>query len=539
MKGRPTECEFSPEEREALRGLVAQYSSSVRRKRVALALEELPAHPACRPATARWIRERIARYRAEGKRVQWPESAYRAARITPGVAAAQRGPKALAMAAPHVRRGGYWVDAAGKERPLEALDIYESDDVSINEPFRWQDMESGLWLAGRQVLATCDVGSAGMLGATCVGRPRDAYRQEDIADHFADIIELWGLPRAWRLERGSWAATFVRGIEMEGMASRWGALDGLFAVVHTTGPRGKGLIEERFDMLQTFMAHRGGLTLGRHPGEFERAAQVMRRVNYDRRRGEEGLEAAQEAVMHLWTAVEAADGVREAMERMHARPVERTWAPGARAPRELLEAAGRRELPEAERWRLHPLKRAAVARGGCIEVRAPGHALPLRFCPPAELQLEDGHQVYVAFHPARPELGMAVANRQRGPKNRRAWGMGEMLCRAAEWVPLMPQVDLTTPSGAAGSGLGKRHAAAVRAEFRGVRRQMEAYRKLQDRRSEQRDGKGGRTEIGGVRRGPPKVQPRPQPRYVEDLVEETAERGRGGRREINFEDLVL
>lgn len=516
-RGRKPVYDLTQDEADALRAIVLARSTSGRH-RVSLAIEEFPNHPACLPATADWIRARLDWYRARDKRPQWPLSMRRAARVTAATEALFRGPRALAVAAPHIRRGDTWIDAAGQRRALAPFHIFESDDVSINEPFRWRDPDTGHWLAGRQTLVTVDVGAAAMLGATCVGRPKDAYRQEDIADHFLDVCEQFGMPEVWRLERGSWAASFVRGIEAEGLADRWGALDALWGVTHTLTARGKGLCEERFDMLQSLLAHtEGGTTIGRTAGEFEAAARLMRRVGYDRRRVEGELPSDQAAVMRLWSIEDAADAVRRAMERANARPVERAMWSGCRVPAELLRAASKgRAIPAAERWRFHPVKRTAVVRRGAIEVRVDNYPQPFRFAVNGAvhgLYLDDNYPVFIAFHPGRPQAGACIANRERGVRNRAGWGMGTIIHRALPYLPDQPQVDLTTTSGARGAGLGKRFAASTRADFRGVRDQLDVYRAhrgrqiaaeaLADnsasaRRAEARDGYGNRVEHAGT-----------------------------------------
>lgn len=514
---RPKAHQLSRDELDALRGLVLARSTRTR-VRISLAVEEFVDHPACTQLTREWIVDRLAHYRRTGIRPQWPLSLRRAVSPTAALSARLRGDKALSMEAPSVRRGGFWVDAKGQTRSLQAYDIYESDDVSINEPFRWKDPETGLWMAGRQTLATIDVGSAGFLGCNLIGRPKDAYRQEDIADHFLDVCDQYGMPQAWRLERGSWAATFVEGIRVDGMEKRWGALDELFRVLHTDGPRGKGLIEERFDILQTMMAHtEGGITLGRHAGEFERAARMMRRVSYDLRREIEGKAISGEAVNRLWKIEVAADAVRAAMERANGRIVERGWDKLRMVPAEALQAAGKgRAIPPQERWRFHPCKTTATVRGGMIEVRHNAWPNPFRFACNGVvngLYLEDGFKALIAYHPSRPELGAAIASRDTGVKNRGDWALGQIIHHALPYQPYMPQVDLTTPSGAAGTGVKARFSSATRQEFRGVAAQMKAYNEAREericakqaspaaakaRRSEARDGQGNRAEHAGT-----------------------------------------
>lgn len=509
------------DEVDALRAIILARSTE-QRMTFAAAIEELPNHPACSRETAEWIRERVSWYHRRGKRVEWPQSLRRAGRVTPDLSAKFRGRRALQMATPPVHRGGFWVDGEGRSQELVPYVLFESDDVSLNEPFRWRDPDSGLWMAGRQTLVTIDVASAAFLGATAVGRPKDAYRAEDIADHFLRTCELHGLPTAWRLEHGSWAGNFVAGIEVEGMTARWGALDALFRVVHTTGPRSKGLIEVRFSILQSFLAHtEGGATLGRRASEFEGTAKLMRRVGYDRRRADDDAVSDQAAVQRLWTIDRFADAACAAMERANNRPVERTWSPDPIIPAAALQAAGNnhRQIPQTERWRFAPAKMAATVRRGQIVIKLRSYRMPFRFAingALGDLYLEDGYKVLVAFHPGRPEEGCAIGNRERGAKNYRGWAVGQIIHHAAPYLPLVPQIDLSTQSGAAGNGQARAVTSAVATEFRGIAAQMQAYQTSRaaalqaqaatpHRESAARDSHGNRVEQAGIRAALPDI----------------------------------
>ncbi|MBN2069127.1 MAG: hypothetical protein JW739_05770 [Opitutales bacterium] len=512
-RGRPSAWRLSKEEAKALRGLVLMRSTE-NRIRFTVALEEFINHPACLPGTRDKIIEELEQAQKEGRLPRWSQSLRRMGYPNDAEMSMFRGPKHMANAAPSIRRGGYWIDEKGNERELRAMNIWESDDVSINEPFRWMDEQTGLWMAGRQTLATIDVGSGGWLGATCIGRPRDAYRQEDIADHMRDLCELWGMPDVWRLEKGSWEATFVGGIEVEGLATRWGSLDKLFRVVHTEHARGKGLIEGRFDLLQTFMAHtEGGLTMGRKPDDFEKVAKLLRRANYDRRRAENELTTDQKAVQKLWSINDASMGVRRAMERCNARPMQRSWASDQTPPCEFLKDAKGHPIPESEKWRFCGCKTMATVREGHIQIKLPNYEVPFRFAINGvdSFYLPQGYQLFVAFSPSSPFEGAYIGNRERGVRNRDSWGLGEIIPFMAQYVPAAPQVDLTTQSGASGPGLRKGMAACVRAEFRGIRTSMREYIKVRKEaileeepelsRSEHRDGLGNRTEISrGLRK---------------------------------------
>lgn len=526
-------------EAQLLRGICAARSSSVARQRKTMAVEEFVRmeHPGIRPETREFLGARLEQWRQTGKRPNWPVSVMRACHVTEAEMALMRG--RLREKSPVVRKGNFIVDRHGREVPMRPFMVYCSDDVSINEPFRWQDPASGQWLAGRQVLSTIDWHSAGGLGNTAIGRRKDAYRAEDIADHFLDVCQQWGCPQVWILEQGSWAGTFVKGIQVDGLQANWGALDPyLFAVNNEDSPRGKGLIEERFDMLQTLMAiTEGGLTMGREPGEFRQVAKLLRRVTYDRRREDDGLPVSPEAVLKLWPSTEMLHALTQAFCRLNARPVQRHWLGGASmVPNEALDGHHGKPIPSEHRWRFCPIKRAAVVRGGCVELKADHYSQPFRFSVSAEEPtIDNGYKVLVAFHPGRPEEGCWIANREPGARNRKGWGMGEVLFNAP-YLPLQPQVDLS--GNARGTGLRRRHDSAVRTEFRPVREALAEVKDFRRRqlahaatgRIEERDGRGNRLErqprSNEVIKGPPPAGHRdgPAPVAASLTVRESAPR---------------
>lgn len=498
---RPVAYRLNEEEITALKGLCLALSTRGKLA-FAKAVETLPDHPACRQDTREYIEERLAYYYHRGSIPRWPESWRKASRVTKELRAALRGSKSLALTSPPVRRDRTWVDASGQAREIEAFDIYESDDVSVNEPFRWQDPVSGIWYAGRQTLATVDVRSAGFLGASMIARPKDAYRAEDIADHFLRVVEDYGLPHVWRLERGSWASRFVHGIEMAD-GRKWGSLDALFGIVHTFSGRGKGLVEQRFNELQSWMAGSltGELTIGRTRGEFESATKKMRRVSYDKRRMEDGMPADEKAVMRLWDVQEAGDGVLEAMQRANSRMVSRRQWGERMIPSQALESNNPRRLPEEERWRFLPVKQEATVRRGMIEIKHPNYPVPFRFSINGVvhgLYLEDGFPVYVAWHPACPDLGATIGNRCTGLQNAESWALGEIIM-TAPYEPCVHNVDRTTASGTAGNGNARRANNTVRQEYRAVKESLKAYQSQRKANnvsrpgtSEIRDGRGNR-----------------------------------------------
>ena len=509
-RGRPAKLTLTEDEAHTLRGLVLGMSSSPERQRKSLAIEELARQPVCRPEVAEFIREQVQRYAATGSRPSWPISFMRAAHVTEAEIMLHRG--RLREVAPAIRRGDFICDAHGREIPLKQFLVYASDDVSINEPYRWTDPLTGRQAAGRQVLATISWYAAAFHGFTTVGRKSDAYRAEDVLDHLLDVCESTGLPDFWILEQGSWAATGVTGIEVEGMSTRWGALDPhLFHVQHADSSRGKGLIEGRFDPLQTLMTMQGGMTMGRHAGEFRTTAKHLRRVTYDTRRAEEDLDFSEDAIRKLWPAGDAHAALDLAARTLNARPVKRHWAklpliPDAAIAEQAALGLLGRPIPAEHRWRFAPIKRTATVRQGCVEITLDAYRQPFRFAAAAQFpSLADGYKLLVAFHPGRPDEGAWIANRERGARNRMAWGMGEII-GIANYLPMQPLIDLSHRHG---TRQRRKHDAAVRTEFRPVRQPMaEATR----HRIEQRDGKGNRLEQGRIAPAtPPPPEPAPPP----------------------------
>jgi hypothetical protein len=212
--GRPPACELTEAEANALR-LLRLRSDSLR-----LAVEDFLSSEVCSPATRDYLERVIERAAATGREPSWPSSLRRAAHVSEEIRAKFRGERAVGKYAPTTTRGAFWIDAEGTERSLMPLDIWESDDMSANEPFRHRDPVTGEELIGRQILFTGDRQSAALLGLTLVGRDRDAYRAEDILDHLLDLIDVYGMPRVWRIERGIWESRGIAGVALDDARAR-------------------------------------------------------------------------------------------------------------------------------------------------------------------------------------------------------------------------------------------------------------------------------------------------------------------------------
>lgn len=463
--GRKIKFALSDTETKTLRGLALQKGS------IPVAIEWFAQHADCTPATRELITAELDRAARLRIHPHWPDSLRRAARPTVDEEAAFRGRKHSMEVEFTERRGLEWVDEDGTRRPMLPNTIWESDDMSSNEPFTWtESVPDGQMLRiGRQTLATVDVFACAWLGVSPIGRERDAYRGEDIADHMADCVAAHGLPTLWRLERGPWENTFVDGVLLGHTAEsgpdgrrkeiRWGGLDPLVQIVRAWKSRQKGTVESSFDLLQTLLAHES-TSIGRFRGEFEAQTKLyLAAVRGDRA-----------AWARFWSMGEFAEAMATAMHRFNHRPkARRAHGKALVVPADLYRDTPGRPLPESEAWRFTcPEKREATVRQGHIECTAKHYPLPFRFRVNGVIEglyLEHGYPVLIAFHPGHPEAGCHIFNAERGVRNRDGFQFGEKLLIA----PLSedaPQVNLAPEERAFHA---RRNAnATMRADFRAI-----------------------------------------------------------------------
>lgn len=437
-KGRKPLHTFTDAEAKALRTLRLE-KGSLGNAVIAFLVNE-----ACRAESADFLGSILERSAATGKAPAWPPCVRSAAHLSEEEEAAFRGDRALGKYAPSISRGAYWIDARGNEVPLLPHDIWESDDMSANEPFRHVDPVTGETRIGRQILFTGDRFSAAMLGLSLIGRDRDAYRAEDILDHLLDLIDVFGMPRLWRIERGVWESKGIEGVALDDARARklgyegerWtgrriGGLDHLFRIEHMFTSNGKGGIEGAFNHLQDLIAHES-LHIGRERGEFEEAAKQLRRA-------QAGMPDAQ---AKFWEAGECAAAFLAAIGEANNRPKARTMFGGARhVPADLLRthSVAKRTLPEGERWRFQPCKQLAVVQRGLISATVDGTKHTWEAMGEG-IALDHGHRVVIAFHPHHPERGCTVVEAEFGPRNRERRPLGEPLFTVAP-LELRPQWD--------------------------------------------------------------------------------------------------
>jgi len=401
------------------------------------------------------------------KVVTWPMSIQRACRVSEDEEAAFRGRKALDNRAGHERRGAFIIDEEGKRLPWFAGAIWCSDDMSVNDPFKFFDAAEQRELTGRQTLWTTDAFSLNFLGCHHIGRDRDSYRAEDIADHFAALVDEHGLPMIWRVERGRWDNNFINGcpipgeFEEDGTAKRWGGLDAIIRMAVKFNSRGKE-IEGCFNLLQSMMDHGGNgqaLSIGRKRGEFEQATKLMLRTDRD---------AA--ALEKFWSIEASADHAQRVMQAWQQRPkLRESFGNKSFTPAELWASHVKRPCPQNERWRFLPIKMAARVWKGVIEVKVPHYPVSFRFrlhgaSRIAGAQFVDGHEVMIAFHPGNAWEGCHVFNRDRSARNRDKWSWLQRI-GVADHMAEVPQEDLRSEGYSTGQS---RAHAQVRSEYRGM-----------------------------------------------------------------------
>jgi len=359
----------------------------------------------CRPE----LRAFIHPFRASRN---YPTILRRAARVTPDERAQARGAKAYKLKAYTQLRDMTWQDAAGVLHPMVAGDLFEYDDMSLNQPY-WFDWpyggdplsdKFGVRL-GRQMLAACDVASGRWLGFDLIGRVRDAYRAEDIIRFMGRICRTGGIPRLGkRLERGAWAAKAVRGVtgandekEQETLASVRELVD----LHYVYSPHSKGVIEGSFDMLQTILSL-SGIQIGRTRGEYERTTQMMLACSAGRKH------PAECGFRHI---NEMADTVWKAMEQANARPKLGRLLQGI--PNEKWEQSVGIEplqtVPDSHAHLFLPVKQIRAIDAGFVRLRVTHYDYTFSFAVPPECaHLGSEYRLLVCFDPAEPSLGARV-----------------------------------------------------------------------------------------------------------------------------------
>ena len=428
----------------ALRGCVLARSTE-NASHFALAVEDFATLPICPPEVRAKIQHELELASRLRRLPRWPSSLRRAGLPTITEAAWFRGPKHVTNVEMVDRRLMQVILTDGTVVQMGPHSIREYDDASQNAPSQCQNPDTGELMLTRQALWSQDVYSAALMSVMMVARPRDAYRIEDVADFIDQDFTANGVPKFIRLEMGRiWNGQFIHGFVpvlpntrqvIPGWpdGEKWGGLQPLCGVLNVHKSKGKGGLESSFNLTQAMNAH-ASLDIGRHRGEFEHATKALiRRVT--------------EIDESFWDIDASSDATRAVAQRFNARQkIRHAFGRHTVCPDDLLRGAKGLPLVPGDRWRLTPVKRVAVVRGGHVQITVEHYEMPFRFRVNGEtegLHLDNGWLVLLAFHPGRPERGCWVFNAELGTRNRDArFGRAELLL-CAPHAPGVPQVDLT------------------------------------------------------------------------------------------------
>ena len=411
--GRRTDHALTPNEQAAAK-LFALEKNSRR-----LAAEELIRHPDCTAETANRLQTILGKAAMKGRAPVWPAWWNRACTLTDEDRALFGGPKHIQAVEP-IRSRGCFYDIDGQRFPLFPNALWESDDESENVPTLSDDGK-----AHRQTLKTIDVFSEKWLGVTSIARDSDAYTLEDQSEHVRALVEMFGWPVAWRIERGPWENGFWWGIKLprdfwftpDCPKYRFGGIHhgsgGPVNVLRAFKSRHKATVEGAFNHRQNLHAHLG-LDIGRHRGQFEAAARIMRRVH-----------AGQADAMAELQAMAAGCDVSSAvLARFNQEAKARRMFGGSRHVPDELFATGlpghepqHRPLTTENAWRLWPCKFATVHTNGRVQTRLERYQTLFAFETAGQPvaagpwpYLPHGWPVFVAFHPMRLDWGAKIFN---------------------------------------------------------------------------------------------------------------------------------
>ena len=429
-----------------------------------------------------------------GKKASWPDSVRRAFRVTAQERAAFRGKKHAQQEEMITRRGMFEDLVDGSRREILPGDTWELDDYSANQPYVFQDPSTGEHLLGRQVLACRDLAAARWLGYDHIGRERDAYRGEDVLRYIHRLVVAWGLPRRLRLERGIWESSAVHGIAVAGMASRWGDLRDIILVEHVFKSKSKGIIEGGFNVLQRWLGHTG-TDIGRVRGEFEEATKRLRQA-----------QSTGVCPLTLGFLTQEASSLahEEAAAIINSRPMQRGHLSEMISPDDLTARLGWHSTPlaESDAWYFRPYKCQRTVRAGTVNV-TPGNGWAKQYFQLNGIRdgvhFENGHQVLLAYDPARPDLGAYVCNGDQSAKNREGWKLGQLLLPTAPSMGLAPQFNA---SGILSPHLvvRKKASAAAATTFRAIRAAAGLPQPSGSRETVVMNGSGGVASAGNLPR---------------------------------------
>lgn len=495
---------------------------------VASAFAELAASAEiCPPTIQAYLDGRASRHRIA-------TSLRRAVAVTPEIDAMRHGPKRFDERAYIGMRDMTQIDLlTGQRVPILPGDWWEFDDQSTNQPFWFELHEKevrtrqgtadalatrhGCGL-GRQGLFAVDIATGRWLACELVGRPRDAYRAEDILRFMRRLFEDYGLPRRGiRLERGVWKSNALTGTTELPDSERRAVVAGLsnlgIHVEYVYKSRGKPFVEGGFDHLQTRMAveaeKRGLVDIGRHRSDFEREAAMMMRckagVRHPRDCGFPHVSTLGEVYQSAFAFLNAS--AKEG--RLQSGVPDERWQAA-------LEATPLRVLKPEHAGVFMPQKFATEIRGGHVQKTVGGTVY--RFAlPELTAAVGNGYRIQACFDPGDPLRGCEVYNLEAGTRNTRSLRLGQWMA-TAEWAEAAPQFGRGDPATMAQH---KRYSVAFRSVYAasgvGGRRGRTAH--------ETRTGTGLATRDDGRNIIVDDISPRVSPTAVPDRSDEDLDRG--------------
>jgi len=485
---KPVAAKLTPAAAEHLRKLAVGCGS------LASAVDEFELSAVCPPEIKGVLAARRSRHHI-------PLSLRRAAASTPEQEAMFHGPKQFDEVAFIQRRDMTMIDPRTGERVrIQPGDWWEMDDQSTNQPF-WFELPDGDAFTrqgtadalarrhgvglGRQGLFAVDIATGRWLSCELVGRPRDAYRAEDILRFMRRLFEDYGLPRfGIRLERGCWQSRSITGekIEMPEDQRRI-VVHGLrnlgIHVEYVYKSRGKPFVEGGFDHLQTRMAieamKHGWKDIGRFRGDRERETAAMLRCKAG------VVHPRESGFPHI---SELAVAYQDAMGFLNTHAKEGRLQAGI--PDELFRAAiaadPLRKLDAKHAGIFLPMKFDTRLAGGHLQKTIMGRVY--RFAAPEiTARLGNGYRLFVAFDPSDPWRGAELYNLEEGTRNVSGLSLGAHV-GTAEWSEDAPQF-----------GLGSSETSEQRKRFTRAFRAAYAAAGLAGTRGrrilEERDGVGG------------------------------------------------
>jgi len=440
---------------------------------VASAFDQLAADPfVCPPELQAYLLGRRSRHTIA-------TSLRRAVSVTPEIEAMRHGPKQFDESAFIGLRDMTQIDpVTGMRVPIEPADWWELDDQSTNQPF-WFELDRrdlatrngtadalaqrhGVGL-GRQGLFCVDIAAGEWLACELVGRPRDAYRAEDILRFLRRLFEDFGLPRRGiRLERGVWQSNALTGkVEMP-ESERQAVVAGLsnlgIHVEYVYRSRGKPFVEGGFNHLQTRMAIeaqlRGFTDIGRHRSDMERESSAMLRCKAGSRHPRDC------GFPHI---SELAQAYHDAFAFLNAHAKEgrlQVGIPGERWEQSI-QASPLRKLSPEHAAVFMPVKFTTKIVGGHVDKTLDG--VLYRFAlPELTAKYGNGYRVHVSFDPGDPWRGSEVCNLETGTRNVDGLRIGQWMA-TGEWAEPSPQFGISETCDTAGQR--KRYTRAFRAAY--------------------------------------------------------------------------